>query len=452
VFFRRDTRDYVPRQGFFKGTRFLVSPTAMERERGYLIPGHRFIPFVQRYQPPCNYTVLDPDGKPLEFRQVTLSMEEIQVYYSLFDYSRTIEFLVMEDERNADVLLKGAVNPSERVTLWVLDLPELRTAPDLVYDMTCVNWRDGIFQMQGRTLDTSPAYEARVAEWCAHLETMLSEKVFQMLGPMTDVHEQVAQAFFLGDAVLTRKPLVHLGGFLARLHSIQFARVNGVPLFWRLGQSPEDEIFEQLRPQTPLVGTKDSLNGILHDVGSSLRETELEAYMRDSLFQGRPSFEEAMERALRHRGGLRFTDSEQEEAFHDEAIRLWDFVSENYNRFSDQRAGKCRTECLAIMDDVVLWMNKLDAHNIGMDALPKKEFVAISSLVTMISHTVSALNQGPDQISSEEITALSKALDPLRTQAEQLMAAIEAKIFPPKNSAPHKRPVFRVIQGGLEDK
>lgn len=451
VFFDHENKSFVPRQSFFNGKKFLIAPTDMERKRGYIIPGHRFIPFAQRFVPPSNYEILGPDGKRLEFKQVQLRMEETQIFFTLFDYSRTIEFLVLEDENNAEVLLKASVDPGEEITMWVLDIPELLENDQTVFEMTVKNWRDGVFQLEPKVRHDGPEPRRKLRVWCDALEEILYDVVFDLLGPMTDLNEQAAWAMFLGEPMLSEEPEIHIGGFLAHLDSVQFTRVNGVPLFWRKDESPEDEIFEHLRPSMPMQGAKDSLDGILHDVGCSLREAELEAYMRDTLFKGKAELPTALENALRYRGSIDFIDEEQQEIFEAEVNKLWDRVSQGYNRFTDQRSGKCRSECLAIMDEVVVWMNSLDEKGVGMDALPKKEFVAISSLVTMITHTVSALNQGPEDISQDEIQALTRALDPLRNQADQLMQAINNKLFPPPSSTKAKRPVFRVIQGGLSD-
>ena len=43
--FSRDFNVFRPRHLFFRGARFIVSPTEEEARNRFLIPGHRFVPF-----------------------------------------------------------------------------------------------------------------------------------------------------------------------------------------------------------------------------------------------------------------------------------------------------------------------------------------------------------------------------------------------------------------------
>lgn len=453
VFFDKAQDCFVPRHLFFKGKKFLVFPTPLERSKGFLIPGHRFMPFVQRHLEPSNYRIKKGRGSDyLEWRQVALTMNQLQVYYSLFDSSRTIECLISEDTSNSEKLLKKPSNPNCPIKLWVLDIANLLEGQllNVTLEVTVVDWREGDFTIAPKSNLSSPNYELKRNHWCRSLERVMLKHVFDELGPMTDVTEQLALAFFRGPKALWKTPQLHIGGFLAHLEKVSFTRVNGVPLFWRLGESPEDAIFEHLQSHTTYSGTLDSIDAILFDVGCSLGEAELEAYMRDQLFEGGSDLDLVLERAFKHRGLLTFTSMDQQSAFKVMVSGLWDQVVKNYNRFADQSSGKCRNECLAIMDNVVCWMGQLDKNNVAMDLMPKKEFVALSSLITMLTHTVTALNHQADKITRAELKALVNALAPLKSQADQLMKVIDDKLFTPVERQT-KYPQFRVIEGGLSN-
>lgn len=440
---------FIPRDKFFKGKKFLIAPTPLELEHRIIIPGHRFVPFAQRYLPPSAYTVKTESGDPLPYKKVTFTMAQLQIYYSLYDYSRTVEYLIMEEEANAEVLLKPGLDPNAEVSLWVLDMDQLleNFPTSGVLEVTVESWRDGIYNLQPKPNHAMETSKTKRRNWIRNLEQAMLDYVLEELGPMTDITEQLAWAFFTGKKSLWKQPQIHIGGTLSELEDLVFTRVNGVPLFWYKDEPPEDVIFEQLHQDIPYRGTLESLDGILHDIGSTLREAELEAYMRDELFRGGESIQPVLERALSYRGPLEFITKVQEETFEELVDKLWTRVSENYNRFADQRGGKCRAECLSIMDRVIEWMSKLDDQGVSMDALPKKEFVAISSLITMITHTISALNLTPEDITKEEIMSLQGALGPLRNQSEQLMKSIDSKLAP-RGKDQGKRPVFRVIPGG----
>ncbi len=447
--YRRGT--YVPREVFFYDRKFLISLTELERRRGILIPGHRFAPFAQSMVPPGKYALTWQRGKELPTKQISISLRDLHIFFSLFDYTRMVEFLIVEDDRNTKVLLSSTIDDTMKVFITVYDLSAiLKAKPDLVtIEATVESWEAGAYRLRPIDLDHSPVGRQKLSKWCRDLEETLYVEVLALLGTEVDINEQLAWAFFMGPSNLTRKPRIHVGGFLEKMGAIDLIRLKGVPMLWYRGQEPLDSIGDEPE-EGAFNGVLDSMDGILIDIGCNLRQVEIEAYMRDNLYSGRNNLDEVQARIVATRLALQFVNPIQENTFNGLFEDLWDEVSATYNRFADQRPGKIRHECLILTDKMTHWMARLNFEGKRLELAQKKEFMALTSLASMLYHTLIALNQQPCEVSAEELGSLMSTLPTLIGQADQLMQTIDQQISPSQNK-PANRPVFRVIKGGKDE-
>jgi hypothetical protein len=447
VFYDLASKLYLPRRHFFESANFLISLTPLERQEGYLIVGHRCVPFVARDLLPFQYDFFDYDDNMLEWREIEIPFSELEIYYSLYGYPRMLEMLMMEDEQNSELIMALTANtiPDVTVKIQVLDISSLLA--DLgEYDRLSVNvldWREGAFQFDKKGRPQPSAEDVTI--WRDLLEEGLIV-AFDRLGPLTDVYEQLSQALFYGHPDVYHRPALHIGGFLSHMEQVSFSSLNGVPIFWLANQLPEDHLFERMWPERTMSGAHDTLEEIMYDIGSPLGESELEAYMRDELFRGGKDFNAVMRRFLPGPWEETFADDRQQEAFVNLAQGIWDNVSSTYNRFSDRQPGKCRTRCLDLLDELFDWMMGLERDNVDPESLPRKEFIAVTSMLSMLTQTITALNMDANEIPSEGLQTLNNTLNTLTTQVRQLVSTINA------GTQPKKRPVFRVIQGGLSQK
>lgn len=448
--YRRGT--YIPREHFFFQRKFIISLTELERRRGILIPGHRFAPFSQPLLPPSKYGLSWQRGKDLPTKQISISLQELHIFFSLFDYARMVEFLIVEDERNTKVLLSPTIEETMKVFITVYDISSLlETHPDLVtIEATIESWECGAYRLRPIQIDRSPSGIEKLDKWCQDLEVTLLTDVLALLGTEVDINEQLAWAFFLGPSNLSRKPRIHTGGFLEKMKNLELIRLKGVPMLWYRDQEQLQRLQEEQSADGAFIGVLDSIDGILIDIGCNLRQAEIEAYMRDNLFMGRKNLDEVQDRIVATRLALQFVNQTQENNFNVLFEELWEDVCATYNRFTDQRPGKIRHECLTLADKMTHWMARLSLEGKRIELAQKKEFMAMTSLASMLFHTLHALNQQPCEVSSEELNSLMSTLPTLISQADQLMQTIDQQLAPPK-AKPANRPVFRVIKGGKDE-
>lgn len=436
---------FVPRAYFFKGKKFLIQPTAEEVAGGYLIAGHRFMPFQPWGFHPSDSTITTRDGATIGTRLMPRSLMDAQIYFSLLHPGRLFAYLVGDDPDNADPL-ETAEGLEIPLNLRVFDLNEwfartgFRVGDAML--MTVTDWREG-----GYILEHKPAGNKRgITEWSDQFEETLLDMVLEVLGPATNIYEQLSLTYFFGPKSLGEEPRLHLGGFLSHMQELQLTKMGGEPMFWYRGQSADaalmDMAIQRSREPGPKRNTTNSIDDICAELGLAFGEEELEAYMRDSLFHGEKDVNDVLERCLRSRGSITFNSQEQGNAFWRHAEDLWVKVSQGYNRFADQRAGKCRAEGLKILDQALTWMDQMGADAELDDDNHKKQYVALSGMTAVLTEMIISLN-GED-LNQEEINHLRAGIDQI---ASRLRSGVEMIKPPPEPG--RQRPVFRVIEGGM---
>ena len=447
VFFDDIDDVYEPRHLFFNGKQFLIAPTPLELERGYIIPGHRFIAFAPRLMLPSHFSIRLDEDHEIPWKTAELPFSELKIYFSMLGYPQMMEYLLLEYQSNSERLLHLGEHLEQKVQLNVMDMGPLLDdfKPGGMLVLTVEDWCQGVYTLEIAPDFAKSIYEHQVETWCMELEESL-DGVLEQLGPMADISEQLSWALYLGSSVLTEHPAIHLGGFLRFLTDLQFTTFNSFPMLWYRDEAPEDSIFEHLWPVPELTGCHRDLDSILQDVGSPLSEGEIEAYMRDELFRGGGSVNPVMARVMKTGGEEIFASPKQHKSFLRLINELWQQTRSEYNRFADKRIAGSRGECLEMLDGLMQWMQTMDRDLLNMEHLPKKEFIAIAGLMSMLTQTLVALNLDGEDIPTEGLETLQTTLASMRDQSAQLIQVINGQL------KPKKKPVFRVIPGGLAKK
>ena len=433
--------DYVPRRSFFRGKRFLVSPTGAELEQGILIPGHRFMPFLPRDTHPAEAVVILSDGREPERRLLEESLRGLQIYFTLFGSMSMFEYLADDEEQNTSILeaAKGLDRP---IRVRVLDLDDwyrstgFREGDRIL--VTVDDWDAGrlLFEHDRTTIS-----DRMRGMWSASLEKALVEKVFNQLGPATDLHEQLAHAFFASERKLLDHPRLHVGGFLGFLDKAQITRIGGEPLLWFADASPEEALIQMADEECDdEAEDTDEENDVLAMMGLAFGADELEAYMLDELFRGGNTLDAVIRRVLEARPQHAARAEQHIGRFCELAAELWGEITDDYNRFSDQRAGLCRTEALAVLDSVLASLVALDEREEEISDLSQKEFVELSRMIVVLTQMIISLNYA--ELSLDETAEVRSGIAQLAGRMQEAVAALTPE---PRRG---KRPELRVIRGG----
>jgi len=418
-----DEETFFPRRSYFRGASFLVSLTPVEIERKILIPGHRFLPFYSYELKPWECTLKSSGGAPLRRRRVKIPLKDILIYYTLFDLTQLPLFLLADSEENAEAFQKD--DPfEEKVGITTYDLGRAHGELDLQNGdgliMTVEDWSRGTFRFEKISRENREKDPAAVAAWIEKLEKGF-DQAFDDMGLPASMDETIAYAFFYAGRELLSNPLLHLGGFLERSEAVEIVGLGNSACLWRKGEKIEDAVFFENRSRLPR-GDDDSLEAILDDLGVALSEVEVEAYIRDELFQRHDEPSWVANRILQGRGAG-FSNRKQEKAFFRFLFELWEEVEESYNFFADQRSGELRRRALEILDSYLEWLRALDDRGLLPEELPGEAMILVSQQVEKLSALLDALNR-IENISEQECVQVGKTLDRLEASLQDSMQSV----------------------------
>ncbi len=434
-----DFEQYVPAWSYFQNATFLVKPQRWEVADGVLVPGHRFLPFHDFRLAAPDLTLLlaggwdapngDDSSREIQFnrasrRTVAVPLSRAVIFYTLFGQEALFSLIGIEDESNAQVDFNDRENALVRLS--VFDLGEFYRSSGFAegdyLECRVLDWEEGLFSGLHR-----PAAEVshRLREdWLTTMEDAFREMFDFFDGPM-DIPTQLQYAYFLGDESVLEQPGGTIGELLAADNDLQFAPFGtNSSTIWTAPKVPE----RPLDPEEFVVepeGVIGDLEAILEDIGSSLSEGEIEAFMRDELYQG-GSKAGAVDRAFSG-AHLPFAHEEQEKAFKHELEKLWRRVSRNYVPDRDVSIGPLRSRLLALYEKQLHWIRSLDAREMRPGEIPMEPMQEVGKFFSMITAAIELLNH-PDADDPESLAGITDQMPLLESAAVEILDRAEEAV------------------------
>ncbi len=433
----RDDREFIPRGAFFRGARFLLAPTAEEVHDEVLIPGHRFLPFASHEVLPWHCTLTGPDERPAARRKIRRRIQDLLMYYTFFGLKNLPMILARDDEHNIDALQENDLTGGEvQITAFDMADPYRRLGFEHgdALRLTVEDWGAGRFRFERLPAGRWREGAARRRAWIARLEEGF-EEAFRLLGFPADMEEVLAYAFFFAGKGAMEEPSLHLGGFLEASRKVDLVTIGTDTCLWRRGEAPDQGIAAGDAEEGPR-GDDDCLEAILDDLGLSLSPQEIEAYMRDELFQEGRDLRRVMDRCLQGRP-VRFYSRAQERAFHRFLRDMWAEVQQAYDPDADRTAGRLRQRALQIYDDHLMWMRSLDTRGFRPGDLPVRSLFEIGQAVGQIGQLLTALNH-IHHIPDAEFRTMEEVLQLLEATIWEKIEKVEAALGEPSGPCPEE--------------
>jgi hypothetical protein len=422
---------YIRRLKYFENAEFCISPTQDEIDRGILFPGHRFSPFLNPELLPYD-AVLKPEKSESAFKTKVFKefkIKDLLIYHSLLGGDTMLTYFLMNDKSNSEAF-DEATEDKIKMKMKVFDMHEFyREHSFKLGDALHVSVKDcdkGIFRFSVLPGSEKQSHFAEIQDWVSKMENALMN-VFDKFGPAIDIQSQIEQAL-IAAPTLMENVYISFGEFLniTRKICIKPLGVRNTVL-WRIDDNPIDSL--EMKPDFGIsTGSVESLEKIFREIGVSLNPHEIEAFMRDELFHGRKSLEAVSERCFSGRD-LIFSDEAQQVAFDNFMDELWEEVTEDYNRFTDEVHGKLRAKALAVVEDQMNFLRGLDRKRVMLEQLPKEEMLSFSEISGVLSQLLDILNNSANNINADEAEKMMEVLD----VAVQSVAVIKASM---KNKIP----------------
>lgn len=430
---------FMPRHCFFKGAEFLIKPLPEEVEGGYLVPGHRMVPFLSRAKLPFEATLKLPDGSVVTTRKESFVAEDVMKYLMFFGDYGMISYLVDDDLGNGE---KFYPPYAESVTLTVFEMRKFFAESNFKAGDSLLlrveDWLEGIYALQrvpskGRAVDFEATHD-----WCQRLRRSFDEVRWYDDNFSYDCHEQAALTFWLAEqeegnhSVITNPPL-SFSAFFNLQKDLIIKTYGQLSFFWSEDESIEDRLMDAMLEDGPEPET--ALEGLFQVHGISVDQDDAEAYMRDALAHGGKDPEAVLERVISGRT-LYFPTKADKTEFRQLWRELWDEVRESYDPAIDCMR-EIRSIFLKLNDQCLQALREMD--HLGVDAydlLKSPDSMKLGEINAIIHQTLTMcnrMNEMPESIElfSAQMAELSQNISAIIEDLASRLCKRPAKSAPP---------------------
>ncbi len=430
-FFNAPGKGFHRREAFFKGFRFAVTFDSWEKSQGYLLPGHRFVPFLADTVFPSEVVLLD-NGVPVPRREITLPLGQAFHYHMLLGSDNIFDFLLAESPAN--IGLKSHRSANEQVTLNVYDMTEFY-AKNKVEDgdaIICevVDYHKGIINISLQSGDSRSVSARKI--WVENFDNALT-KVCERFEDYLDINEQLTWGLFYGGKELANSAC-SLDEYIHMSLKITI-RADGdhavLALINDYKDSSDDDHDSELSKVLSLSrGETGSLEGILKDLGNPVTLPEIDAYILDECFARESDFDAIFRRIFGSAENI-CVDETQQVYLYTYLEERFEVLHENYNRADDELKAPLRSEILEGIDAKLEFFRLLADTDADPEKLNKDALHRLAEIDLRLDEMLKLLNSGkytPDQTEIEKITDMVESrLDEQQDIIDKLSESIKPR-------------------------
>ena len=384
--------EYVTKAGVFTGRWFSFKPSREEVEKGYIIIGHRCIPFVNPDVPPDGICIMS-DGEVVESTAETISMNLAMDTFALYGEGYILPY-IFNDKNNTSIPLSSVQYsmPQEiKLTAWPLN--KISCDAEFKYGdrILCrvISWNDGVVEMRAQHSGLSGFVISDAAvqreEWYTYFENGLLES-FDRHGPASSIEEQLSFLFLENQEQLCTRNCGSVEEFLAHTTKIGFEPYGVESRIWRKGES------------VPYTGKWNGLElergMLLTDMALTLTPKVIDAILEDRIYdkkRGKKDIAEDFEDVIQtiFPNMAMISPAERRLVLLNIEKRN-DILEKMYNQFSDYPIAELRKRILALFTRVSELFCAIGGSGVAADNFPQQELVILSQLY---SHAVRLLEE-----------------------------------------------------------
>ena len=384
--------EFVTKAGVFTGRWFSFKPSREEVEKGYIIIGHRCMPFVNTEVPPDGISIMS-EGKIIESEAHTFTMNLAMDTFALYGEGYILPY-IFNDKNNTSLPLSSVqYSMPQEITLTAWPLGKISGAEDFKYGdrILCrvLSWSDGVVEMRAQPSGLSEFVISDEAvqreEWYTHFENGLLES-FDRHGPASSIEEQLSFLFLENQEELCTRCCGSTEEFLAHTTKIGFEPYGVESRIWRKGES------------VPYTGKWNGLDldrgMLLTDMALTLTPKVIDAILEDRIYDKRrgkkdvaDDFEDVIQKIFPN---MAMISSAERRLVLLNIEKRNDILEKMYNQFSDYPIADLRKRILGLFTRVSELFCEIGGSGVAADNFPQQELVILSQLY---SHAVRLLEE-----------------------------------------------------------
>ena len=420
--FLRDGGRVCRREAFFTGRKFLVTPETWEIDAGILIPGHRFVPYLDPEVFPSE-VVLRTGRRRIRTKELSLPLARIIGCFPLLGTEQMMDVMIAESPANA--FLRSGPRGDREVELTVFDLAEFYREHGFEEGdaLRCevVDYRGGAVKFSFLSGGERPAAGKR--RFISALDDACAQ-VLRGAEDYLDVPEVLAQSIFRGGAELD-DPGASLDEFIREsLKIVLGAGEDGRGELRIADADTEEDDGEVALPEGLAIssGETGTLPAMLKATGTALTPEELDGFILDACATREMDFKTVFSRAFRG-NGPHYSDAAQEAVFMNSIEDRFEELTANYDRVDDELKAPLRSSVMEAVEERLDFFAEAAALERGAESLTAKKLRQLATVAGRIGMLLKLLNREDFMPDAHEIEHLEAQLE---NYLDEQDAALEA--------------------------
>lgn len=420
----------------FNNSEFLIVPDGFEIENNILIPGHRFMPFMDQELFPSEITFKEVGARKRQsFKAFSGQAENIIKYHLLMGAETLFDFFAAEDEENM-TNARNSANPMLKLT--VLDMQKFYAETNFTEGdalrVKVLDYHKGEFEFH---LDSGKQRNGKkAAQYRTELEKAL-ERVTEELLPGAFIIESI-RSMFANAPELLKDPAMSLDEILMHdsLFDIAFDE-DGSTLVKR---SEDDDTCDcghdhdcgcgehhhhhHELPENVTIGSGEtgSLETMLAKLYPMLNMVELDAILLDNLKNHDFDFNSFYSRCFGE-SAIEFVDGMQEACFFNELEMRFEELQESYPRDFDEKSGAIRSLIVEFTIERCTVLTELAELSEELEIKPEL-FEALAEVVLLLDESLKLVNAPAALGDDFDFEQLREGVENALEKGEEALAAL----------------------------
>ncbi len=429
---------FCSRAGLFTSRYFSFVPTKMEIENGYLILGHRGMPFVDpEFLPNELHVFFCGDLVPKKVIEVNTS--DILPFYSFYG-DEYIPQIIAQDTANAllDLTQTDYMLPP-KVNLTVLDFSKFYKESNFKLGDRVIalvsDWDKGFINVApfcrlGKTPFEQSSVDNKRERWEEEFEKMLSATL-EAFGPCASIEEQLVFAYITDIERFCVPYCSSVQEVFEKSGKFEFTSYGVETRLWLKGKEipaigAEMIDFSPVDENSKTSFKKDSkVNSIFKKHGLIVPEWVVDAFICDILFSKETNLEKIIEKIIPDSIIL------EENEYNIIMLHLekkFVIIRKGYNWFADYQIAHYRHEALELYSKLVSVFYEIEYHKIDIKELDQQHLVILTQLSGHISSMIYSFVQ-EDSLLEKDLSTFDATLEGMNFNFEESARVIRDNIF-----------------------
>ena len=436
--FFRDGDRVCRRESVFRGREFLITPETWEIAEGVLVPGHRFVPYLDPEVFPSEVE-LRTGRRRIGTREEAFPLARVVGCCALLGSEQMLDVLMAESPGNG--FLRSGVRGDSEVELTVFDLGDFYREHDFeegdALKCEVVDYRGGEvkFTFVSGSDRSASAKRKFIAAFDSACEGALRGEEEYL-----DIPEVLARSFFLGGDAL-KHPGASLDEFIREsLKIVLGVDAEGHSELRVAGKDEDEDAEAPVLPEGLSISSGEigTLPAMLKATCAAVTPEELDGFILDACATRELDFSSVFARAFRGREP-EFADAAQEAVFMNTVEDRFEELSQHYDRVDDELKAPLRSDVMEAVEERLEFFSEAAALERDPAALDSDKFQRLAAVASRLGGVLKLLNREDFMPDAHEIEHLEAQLETFLDEQEAALEALREDFAKPKPKGKNKK-------------